>query len=216
MAGYPALVRTAITALDHLVFATPDLAATSAMVARCTGVEPLMGGQHVGKGTCNMLCSFGPSSYLEIVGPDPQQADPPGPRPFGIDDLREAALVAWAIAVQYMDKALRNARAGGHDPGDAAAMQRRRPDGVLLSWELTMVPSPAVPFLIDWLGSPHPASSSPSGLKLLSLTATHPQPERYIATMKALGIEIDAIAGAESLHAVIEGPLGQLALTNLT
>lgn len=37
--------------LDHLVYAAPDLAAAVEDVARLTGVRPVPGGSHVGKGT---------------------------------------------------------------------------------------------------------------------------------------------------------------------
>jgi hypothetical protein len=47
--------------LDHLVLATPDLAATVAHFTERTGVEPAPGGAHVGLGTRNHLVSLGGS-----------------------------------------------------------------------------------------------------------------------------------------------------------
>ena len=89
-------MRSATAALDHLVLATPDISATAAWVEERTGIRASPGGQHVGKGTRNMLCSLSTTSYLEIVGPDPEQPTPSDPRPFGIDGLREPRLMAWA------------------------------------------------------------------------------------------------------------------------
>ena len=93
---------------------------------------------------------------MEVIGPDPEQPAPDGARPFGIDTLVGPALVAWCVRPQRpLAEVLAEARAAGIDFGDVTAMSRRRPDGVLLEWELT-VPQLAgafgcaLPFLIDW------------------------------------------------------------------
>ena len=204
-------MRSSIAALDHLVLATPDVAATAAWVAERTGIHPSAGGQHLGKGTRNMLCSLSSTSYLEIVGPDPDQPAPAGPRPFGVDDLTTAALVAWAIAVPNMDAALEAARHAGYDPGDAAPMQRRRPDNVLLRWTLTLAPSNAVPFLIDWQDSPHPAATAAPGLEIADLQARHPRPGELAGTLQALGVTMSILPGREALVVELRGPSGSIA-----
>ena len=203
-------MRPSIAALDHLVLATPDIAATAAWVAERTGIQPTAGGQHLGKGTRNMLCSLSATSYLEIVGPDPEQPDPAGSRPFGVDDLTSAAMVAWAIAVPNMDAALETARRAGYDPGEAAPMQRRRPDNVLLRWTLTLAPSTAVPFLIDWDDSPHPAVTAAHGLEIADLRARHPRPHDLGSTLQALGVTMGILAGPEALVVELHGPMGSI------
>ncbi|MCU1394320.1 MAG: hypothetical protein JWM34_2748 [Ilumatobacteraceae bacterium] len=201
-------MRTCIAALDHLVLATPDLHATAAWFADMTGVTPSAGGQHVGKGTRNMLCSFGHTSYLEIVGPDPEQPAPAGPRPFGIDDLTDAAMVAWAIAVPDMDAALAHAREAGYDPGPAAPMQRVRPDGVTLGWTLTTNLSVTTPFLIEWKTQQHPAASAALGLEISELRARHPHPDLLESQLDALGVTMGVMRGSEALLIELRGPLG--------
>ena len=203
-------MRSAVDALDHLVLATPDLSATTAWFAEATGVEPTVGGRHVGRGTHNVLCSLGPTSYLEIVGPDPDQAEPSGGRPFGIDRLTSPTIVGWAIAVADMDAAIAGARQGGVDPGVATAMERERPDGVTLRWRLTVAPSTTVPFLIDWLGSPHPAPQSARGLELISMCARHPRPDQLSDTLAALGVTLDVDTGPEALLVELRGLAGNL------
>jgi hypothetical protein len=203
-------MRTAVAALDHLVLATPDLAATAAWLEQRTGVRPSAGGQHVGLGTRNMLCSLTASSYLEIIGPDPEQGAVDGPRPFGVDELTEATLRGWAVSVADIDAACTAARRAGHDPGDAVAMQRRRPDGVLLSWRLTPWTSSTTPFLIDWGTSQHPAGTAAGGLVLGELRARHPDPATLSATLRALGVSIGVEHGTEALLVEIRGPLGAI------
>lgn len=203
-------MRSAVAALDHLVLATPDLVATTAWLTDTTGVVASAGGAHVGKGTRNMLCSLGHTSYLEIVGPDLDQDDPPAGRPFGIDGLLRPAIVAWAIAVPDMRAALATARSQGYDPGPAAAMQRRRPDGILLSWQLTISPSPTIPFLIDWGSSPHPAPQAAAGLALVELRARHPEPDVLARKLAALGVTMGVERGAEALLVQLHGPSGTL------
>ena len=204
-------MRSSIAALDHLVLATPHLEATASWVAERTGIRASPGGPHVGKGTRNMLCSLSATSYLEIVGPDPEQPDPTLPRPFGIDDLAAAAIVAWAIAVPNMSAALQAARAAGYDPGEASPMQRQRPDGVLLRWTLTPVASTAVPFLIDWEDSPHPATSAAPGLEIVGLEARHPRPDQLAETLEALGVTMGVLPGLEALVVELRGPMGSIA-----
>ena len=113
--------------VDHLVWATPDLDATLARVRDEWGVEPTVGGSHDGLGSRNVLLALGGTTYLEIVGPDPAQPDPVGPRPFGIDDLEIPTLVNWAAGVADIDLWIEWARRRGVDPGDAFAMQRTTP-----------------------------------------------------------------------------------------
>ena len=55
--------------VDHLVYATPDLAAGVDQVERLLGVKAIPGGQHPGGGTRNSLIRLGEGSYLEIIGP---------------------------------------------------------------------------------------------------------------------------------------------------
>jgi Glyoxalase-like domain len=203
-------MRTSIAALDHLVLGTPDLVDTARWIEERTGVTPSPGGQHIGRGTRNVLCSLGASSYLEIIGPDPDQPTPADPRPFNVDQLTEPTMVAWAIAVPDMDIELATSRARGYDPGPATPMQRQRPDGVMLSWTLTAPTSIALPFLIDWGNSLHPATTAAPGLELVELQASHPAPGPFAETLAVLGVTMGTLPGREMLIVELRGPLGTI------
>ena len=203
--------------IDHLVLATPDVAATAASIASDWGLGLTAGGAHVGRGTRNELTGLGGATYLEVVGPDEQQPDPPFPRPFGVDDLAAATLVAWCARPQApLDEVVGRCAALGIDPGPATEMSRARPDGVLLEWRLTMplLGHPhdgTVPFLIDWLDSPHPAASLPHDCRLVTLHLQHPDADALRAVLDVIGRAdgIEVTAGPASIAAEIDTPNGR-------
>ncbi|MEU4645531.1 VOC family protein [Micromonospora sp. NPDC023814] len=202
--------------LDHLVYAVPDLAAGVADVAARTGVTPVPGGRHPG-GTANYLVGFGPTSYLEIIGPDPEADPAVRPSAFGLDALTVPRLATWAVHPDDIEKTVGLARERGYDPGEIQPLSRRRPDGVLLSWRLTRREERAagglVPFLIDWGGTEHPARSGLPQVRLASFTATHPDPSVVRRDLAALGVELDVTAGpATALEAVLDTPRGSVTL----
>lgn len=200
--------------LDHLVLGTPDLAATVADFARRTGVTPAPGGVHLGLGTRNYLVSLGGTGYLEIIGPDPEQPTPTGPRPFDVDALSAARTVTWAIDPPDLDAAVTAARARGYDPGSIHPMSRRRPDGTLLEWRLTdgdtQHPSGLVPFLIDWGSSAHPSASGLPVAPLLSMSATAPDPDEIRLLLAALDTELALSEGPVGLSFTVDTPRGRV------
>ncbi len=207
----PAINRAAVleARIDHLVYATPDLDSTVATIAESWGVTPAPGGRHDGFGTRNALLGLGGGAYLELIGPDPGQPDPAGPRPFGVDEVTVPRLVTWAIRVPDIELWVRWARQRGVDPGDATAMQRTTPDGSVLKWKLT-APLPTedgvLPFLIEWPGNT-PAASAPGGVTLMNFSLTHNDPA--IGTRLAEhAIAIRVESGAPGLAATLLTPNG--------
>ncbi|HKW01428.1 MAG TPA: VOC family protein [Vicinamibacterales bacterium] len=210
----PAVLRQ----VDHLVFAVSDLDAGIARIEMLVGVRASAGGQHPGRGTRNALIALGPASYLEIIGPDPDQPKPDGPRPFGIDDLKTPRLVTWAAKGTNLDQLVTDARTKGVTYGLATPGSRRRPDGVLLTWRTTN-PADAsagdglMPFFIDWGASAHPSASAATGATLVGLRAEHPEPDRVLAMLRAVGVELPVTRGPVAvLVATIAGPKGRVEL----
>ena len=209
--------------IDHLVYASNDLPSASKTIAALLGAVPTPGGRHVGHGTYNELLSLGGATYLEVIGPDPTQADVAGPRPFGIDGLTEPALVAWCVRpARPLPEIVEDARAAGIELGVVASMSRRRPDGVLLEWELTFpqLDGPfgrALPFMIDWADSAHPTETLPSAVNLIEFEVVSPDARRLSEALDIMGIR-----GAVTIHdgpqialrATVETAGGQVTLTS--
>jgi hypothetical protein len=206
-----------LAAVDHLVYATPDLQVGIDTIERILSVRATPGGQHPGRGTRNALVALGPSSYLEIIGPDPEQPRPAEPRPFGIDGLEAPRLVAWAAKGRNLEQMARDAEQGGVRLGAVIAGSRRRADGVMLSWRYTdprtVVAGGIVPFFIDWGQTPHPAASAARGVSLLRLRAEHPVADAVQKMLSAVGLDLRVRAGPKAaLIATVTGPRGQIEL----
>lgn len=206
-----------LSKIDHLVYATPNLAAGVEQVEKLLGVKAVPGGQHPGAGTRNALIRLGELTYIEIIGPDPDQTKPAQPRRFGIDEIHASRLVTWAAKSKDLEALVTNAKSKGIDLGQVQSGSRRRPDGVLLSWRLTVSPTlnadGIVPFFIDWGATSHPAASLPKGCVLIALRAEHPDAKRVQAELTALGLNLRVDSGSEpAIIATIRTPHGDVEL----
>ena len=203
--------------VDHLVYATPELQPGIDKIERALGVRATPGGQHLGRGTRNALLSLGPATYLEIIGPDPEQPTPAQPRPFGIDDLKEPRLVAWAAKGTELERLASEARRGGVKLGEVISGSRRRADGVTLFWRYTdprtVVAGGIVPFFIDWGTTPHPASTAAQGASLIGLRAEHPDWEQVQKDLNRLRLDLRVQPGPRAaLIATVTAPRGRVEL----
>lgn len=206
-----------LSRVDHLVYTTPDLQVGVNAIEQLLGVRATTGGQHPGLGTRNALVALGPWSYLEIIGPDPEQPMPQGKRRFGIDDLLEPRLFTWVAKGSGLDALAAKASAAGIGLGRVLSGSRRRPDGVLLTWRYTdpdvTVADRLVPYFIDWGTSPHPSLTAAPGATLIGLRAEHPDAPRVRQMLGALGLPLAVERGPRpSLVATIRGPKGQVEL----
>jgi hypothetical protein len=199
--------------LDHIVYATPDIEATTDRIASLFGVRPAAGGKHPAWETMNALLSLGPKMYLEIVGPNPARPGPVDGRPFNLDNPMKPRLVTWAVRGRNLRGLVDAAWSEGVDLGEIREGNRRRPDGVTLRWSMTDIlkdrENGIVPFFIDWGDSPHPAESAPKGCILRRLKTVHPEATRLTGILKHLGLDLDVERGPSAkLKATIETPMG--------
>lgn len=188
-----------LSQVDHLVYAAPDLESAVDDLERRLGVRASPGGQHPGRGTWNALLALGPSSYLEIIAPDPTQPSPADGRSLGVDSPGLPRLTAWAARSTALERRVAEAAERGVQLGAVRSGARRRPDGVLLSWQYTdpatVVADGLVPFFIDWGTSPHPAATAAGGASLIDLRAEHPVPDDALNLLRLLGLDLPVARG---------------------
>lgn len=203
--------------LDHIVYSTPDLDATVEEFAGATGLRPEFGGSHPGMGTRNAQVALG-GCYLELIGPDPDQPEPAGPRPLGVDS-GAALFVAFAVRPsgdESLEELVARAAAVGTELGPISEMSRHRPDGVELRWRLTMPRlelGPGVPFLIDWGGTPQPSDTVACRAELATIRVAVAEPERCRRLHEALGLNLPIeVAPDPALVVTIRGPEGRFGL----
>lgn len=211
------LMSLLLSRVDHLVYATLDLDRGIEEIEKLLGVRATPGGPHPGRGTRNALIALGPTSYLEIIGPDPQQPQPQQPRHFGIDKLQRSKLVTWFVKASDLIQSRNEAVSSGVPYGEVVAGSRRRPDGAELSWHFTdasvLVGDGLVPLLIDWGQSSHPASTAAQGVSLVAMQAEHPNPESIRKMLRGVEVDLEVRAGSNAeLIATIECPRGRVQL----
>ena len=205
-----------LSILDHLVYATPDVAASIEEMEQLFGVRAAIGGRHPGWGTKNALLALGPKAYLEILGPDPDQPEPKQPRLLGIDTMSKPRLVSWVARTDDVQSVIDKAKGQGLDLGDLLEKSRKKPDGSVLKWTMTDPTKNRkdgiIPYFINWGDSAHPAETSPGGCSLIKLEVFHPDAERVNELLRDLGIDLQAGMGPVALKATIESPKGQIIL----
>jgi hypothetical protein len=202
--------------IDHLVYASPDLEATIASLRSLWGIELVEGGPHLGRGTRNYLAGLGNETYLEVIGPDPDQPTPKAPRPFGVDDIEQARLVTWCSRPRRaLADVIRSVGDVGFDMGSVTAMSRQRPDGKLLEWELTIRPGPPhpiVPFCISWGATEHPTLSLTHTTVLAELVLVDTEPAPFNRILAEIGEPIRVADGCRSIAALLQTPRGEFVL----
>jgi len=195
--------------VDHLIYAAPDLGEAVADIEKRLGVRALAGGRHIDLGTHNALLALGPSTYLEILAPDPGRAVPPAALPFGLDRVSHGGLTGWALSCDDIDRAVAEARRQGHDFGEVNDGQRVAPTGTMLRWRTAGHGEGLVPFLISWGDTEHPARSAPPGLILEAVHIEHPNPAPFAGLFTALGADIEVRpAATPALVAHLSGQNG--------
>ena len=209
--------ETVFVAVDHLVYAAPDLDSGIDCIEKLTGIRAAIGGSHPGMGTRNAIIALGPATYLEIVAPDPAQQDYRGTRIFHVDEIDKPRLITWAAKSDDIRATAAIRLPDGGTTGPPMTGSRVRPDAVMLTWELTHpgteLGEGVVPFFIDWGDTPHPASAAPAGAVLTGLRAEHPRPNDVLPLLEALGLDLQVDTGsAPALIAILDTPQGRVEL----
>lgn len=205
--------------IDHLVYAVPNLEKGIAKLEKKLGVQAIVGGKHLTKGTHNALINLGNQSYLEVIAVDPDNQIIKEPRWMGVDtDLVGGKLTRWALKSSEIAEQVEFLYQINPNLAKVEQGSRKKEDGTMLKWQLSLpLAHPQVeitPFLIDWADSIHPCSSLTQACSLIKLEATHPTPQDYRNLLSALNFPLSIEKSDEvSLIATIETPNGFLKLS---
>lgn len=207
-----------MTRLDHILWAAPDLDEGERLFKRLTGVAPARGGVHPGFGTRNSLASLDGGAYIEIIAPDPAQ-DLTGNRARRIAAFPRPGLLTFAVASNALDALKAAALDEGLTVRGPEAMHRATPNGGRLDWSILYLEhavfGEAIPFVIDWDGTPHPSLSTPPGCRLKSFATVHPDAERLSALYTRLGVPVTVKRAIEpGFVAELATPLGDVVLSH--
>ena len=203
--------------LDHILLGCNDLERGIAFVEERTGVRAAFGGVHPGRGTQNALVSLGERRYLEIIAPDPAQAESKNAMAVELRKLTEPRLVGWAAHpgdLQSFAAKLREAGVAFEGPTPGS---RKRPDGKVLHWSTLGLKDDRdglLPFFIEWsVDSQHPSADAPKGCTLVRFEAAAPDPDALIKQIASLGLDLPVVRGDKpQLRTTIAGPKGQLSV----
>jgi len=201
--------------IDHIVLGARTLEEGAAFITKLLGVAPQPGGKHEGAGTHNLLLGLGPDCYLEIIAPDPDQAEPAHPRLFDLDDPAtrtmleaEPRLLSWVARTPSMDTVM--ARLG---PRGGAVREMKRGD---LAWRFAVPPQRQdmdnlIPPMIEWKGERAGRHLHDSHFRLIALEAEHPEADALRAALdeRGLGAALKVKQGPHPrLIAQLSGPHG--------
>jgi hypothetical protein len=164
-------------------------------VENLLGVRPIIGGRHPNLGTHNALVSLGETTYLEIVAPDPGLEAPERGRFLEESFDNEPKLATWVMRTEEIESLASHTKANGLNLGAVQAGRRVTPDGRIISWKVTdsyeWAHDGAIPFLISWGDTPHPATTTPKAGELINLIIESPHPEQLKKTFNLLGVNIE-------------------------
>lgn len=201
-------------ALDHIIWAVPDLEVGVQDFRDRTGIDPVYGGEHTNGVTANYLASLGPCLYLEIVGPKTGA---------NLADLGERAsgyakpnISGFAFRYNLDATGEMAEEALGISLGSVNEGGRVKPDSSALAWrtagltDLDLGPG-KFQFIINWLSEPHPATTSPEGASLVTLTLAGDgvRTLKEIVEKQHLPIVLQP-AGRKGIWMVLDTPKGRV------
>lgn len=182
--------------IDHIILGVDDLERGVAEFEAKTGVRPVFGGAHPGRGTHNALASLGGGVYVEILAPNPADAKPGNPTE-GLGFLRKMTTltpIGWALATADLAGVKKRVEAAGMTASQVRPGARTLPDGSTLEWMTVGITAPAhgwAPFFIQWTNPAlQPARTAPAGCTLASVTLADPNPGPLRSLFEAVGFDM--------------------------
>jgi glyoxalase-like protein len=177
---------------DHLILGIRDLDEGIRLFEERTGVRPMIGGDHPGRGTRNALVSLGPGLYIEILAPQAGGRD--SVTAGGLRTLADLTPMGWAVSIRDVEAARQRLGAAGFGLTGIMPGARARPDGSRLEWQTFGIEKPkvaGVPFFIRWGDrTTHPSQDAPAGCRLEALRVLTPDDDDLRRALAALPLEV--------------------------
>lgn len=123
--------------IDHLIYYAADLANGINEIVDVLKVRPAIGGCHPIYGTHNALVSLGPTTYLEIMAPDPELQEPDRGVLFQVPASPESRLITWVLRVEAIKEFVAATESRSLGLGSVLSGRRENPNGNVLTWQLT-------------------------------------------------------------------------------
>jgi hypothetical protein len=179
--------------LDHAIIAVADLD-PAVEDYRALGFTVIYGGRHASGATHNALICFQDGTYLELLAPtgDPAQPGAPDYSPLV---LHGEGLVGYALLSTDLTADAEALRSRGVQVGEISEGRRLRKDGIELHWRTATIDGGMSPFLIEDITPRH--LRVPDDLT----TITHANGVSGIAKLE--GADFDALHGNQHLTALI-------------
>jgi len=179
--------------LDHVIIAVRGLdQAVEDYIA--LGFTAVYGGRHASGATHNALICFQDGTYLELLAPtgDPAQ---PGSTDFSPLLQRGEGLVGYALLSTDLLTDAAELRARGANVGEVSEGRRQRTDGVELRWRTAALDGGMSPFLIEDI--------TPRNLRVPGDLATITHANGVTGIAKLEGADFDSIRGNQTLTGLV-------------
>ncbi len=194
--GAQSRVAMPTVAIDHLILGVDDLDRGMTEFATRTGVKPIKGGVHPGRGTQNALVSLGGGRYIELIAPSHEPGTTGGP----MTAFAVLTPAGWALHTDDVRTIVTTLRGAAFKVSDVHPGARTRPDGAKLSWQTAEVDGAGLesaPFFIQWgAGTPHPSTDAPTGCTLASVRMAQPDPAPLARFFRAVKLDVPVAKGA--------------------
>lgn len=178
--------------VDHIILGVPGLDEGIAAFEQATGVTPVRGGRHPGRGTENALASLGNGVYLELIAP--QRDAPADEFTTYLRSLKQPTLAGWAVHVPDAKAAKAKIERQQFALSNLAPGSRITPDGKTLEWTtfgLTTQEIATAPFFIEWSKSTtHPSKTSPGGCAIDRFAIADPKGDELSRLLRAAGVHV--------------------------